>query len=97
MSRVRISTAAPNVNQTEEVLVEMRGLFCFLPLIYPLRRCWTSAKWDGFGNREIRLVSTASTGDNKAETSRRTNITSGTGYGGRSRIMINWAGFSKSV
>ena len=47
-------------------------------------RCWTSAKWDGFGNREIRLVSADSTGDNKAETSRRTNIRSGTGYGGRS-------------
>ena len=20
------------------------------------RMCWTSAKWDGFGNREVRLV-----------------------------------------
>ena len=27
MSRVRISSAAPNINQTEEALVEMRGLF----------------------------------------------------------------------
>ena len=51
--------------------------------------CWTSAKWDGFGNREIRLVSAASTGDNKAETSRRTNIASGTGYGGRSLVKVN--------
>jgi|AP82_1055514.scaffolds.fasta_scaffold23621_2 hypothetical protein len=45
--------------------------------------------------RDPEAIPAASIGDNQAETGRRTNITSGTGYGGRSRIMINWGRFFK--
>ena len=41
-------------------------------------------EWDGFGNREIRLVSAASARNNQVEAGRRTNIASGTGLWGRS-------------
>ena len=41
--------------------------------------------------RDPEAIPAASIGDNQAETGRRTNITSGTGYGGRSyRRPVSW-------
>ena len=37
--------------------------------------------------RDPEAIPAASIGDNQAETGRRTNITSGTGYGGRSELQ----------
>ena len=77
------------VGRVEADLYQLRAVVLVVPTVNDevCKVCGTSAKWDGFGNREIRLVSAASTGDNQAETSRPTNIASGTGYGGRSEQL----------